>query len=276
MASGPSIEGQTEPSEFLPPVPPHEFIPSYLTKVEHVHRSQFHTKDEMALRDISTDAWVAVGGNVLNVSDLTDIPTEEKTLAEVRARANLAKHAGQNLTHWFKPRCYPLQLRQCSNFCHDGQTEYFLPQGIIPDVLPFEPVTNYAMPKAGHRSTEWWNDSTREVGKLTKKMRKIYVVNMLFADEPENATPDLLHVRLQYEEVCAEETLDQILFRYLDSNRHAGSYTWKFEGEVLTMEKTLEENGLADDESELKELDINVDVYIPTLHVYFNDDLTEA
>ena len=195
MSSLPHTEDQTETSDILPPVPPHEFIPSYLTKVEHVHRSQFHTKDEVALHDKSTDAWVAVGGSVLNVSDVTDISTEEKTKAELRARANLTKYAGQNVSHWFKPKGYPLQLRQCSNFNHDGQTEYFLPQGIIPDVIPFEPVTNYAIPGPGHRSTEWWNDSTLEVGKLTNKMRKIFVANMLFALEPENAAPDLLYVR---------------------------------------------------------------------------------
>lgn len=42
------------------------------------------------------------------------------------------------------------------------------------------------------------------------------------------------------------------------------------------MNKTLEENGIEDDENDLKSLDINVDEYIPTLDLYFNDDLTVA
>ena len=70
--------------------------------------------------------------------------------------------------------------------------------------------------------------------------------------------------------------MNEISFRYLCYNRHAGSYTWKFLGRVLDMEKTLEENGILDDENELKSLDIDVDEYIPTIHVYFNDDLTVA
>ena len=74
------------------------------------------------------------------------------------------------------------------------QEEYHLPQGLIPDVLPHAPVTNYAITKP--ESVNWWNEPSREVGKVTKKMRKIYVVNMLFCSEPENVEPDLLLVGL--------------------------------------------------------------------------------
>lgn len=40
-------------------------------------------------------------------------------------------------------------------------------------------------------------------------------------------------------------------------------------------DKTLEENGIEDEEQEFEEMGINEEYYIPALHLYFNDDLTE-
>lgn len=42
----------------------------------------------------------------------------------------------------------------------------------------------------------------------------------------------------------------------------------------LDMEKTLQENGVADESEEFEELGISEDFYVPVLHLYFNDDLT--
>ena len=42
------------------------------------------------------------------------------------------------------------------------------------------------------------------------------------------------------------------------------------------MNKNLEENGIPDETEELLELGIDVDEYIPAIHLYFNDDLTIA
>lgn len=44
----------------------------------------------------------------------------------------------------------------------------------------------------------------------------------------------------------------------------------------LDMELTLEENGVADEAEEFAELEIDEDYYIPVVHLYFDDDLTEA
>ena len=79
---------------------------------------------------------------------------------------------------------------------------------------------------------------------------------------------------LTYDEDCLlvpkEETLGQIVRRYLPINSHALSYTWKnVDGYVLSMELTLSKNGLLEDgKGEEK------DEYIPTILLYFNDDLT--
>ena len=76
--------------------------------------------------------------------------------------------------------------------------------------------------------------------------------------------------------VCSEETIGQILRRYLPYNAHAGSYTWKYDRQQLDMGKTLAENGIADDDERFYDLRIDDREFLCCLHVYFNDDLTEA
>ncbi len=76
--------------------------------------------------------------------------------------------------------------------------------------------------------------------------------------------------------MCSEETIDEILTRYSKYNSHAASYTWKYNGEALDMEKTLEENGIPDQDEEFYELSMNDDTFLSAIHLYFNDDLTEA
>lgn len=77
-------------------------------------------------------------------------------------------------------------------------------------------------------------------------------------------------------EVSSEETLNEILDRYIELNEHAASYTWKRLGRPLDMHKTLEENDIPDETSEFVNLNIDEDSYIPCVHLYYNDDLTVA
>ena len=69
------------------------------------------------------------------------------------------------------------------------------------------------------------------IGKLTKKSRKIKIINMLTD-----------HTTLL--EVPCEETVNEILVRYKRHNKHGGSYTWKRLGRPLDMEKNLSDNGI--------------------------------
>ena len=65
--------------------------------------------------------------------------------------------------------------------------------------------------------------------------------------------------------------------RYEPYNLHARSYTWKYFGNNLDMTKTLEENDIKDDGKEFYELGMNEEEsFLPPIHLYFNDDLTEA
>ncbi|VDQ17183.1 unnamed protein product [Trichobilharzia regenti] len=64
--------------------------------------------------------------------------------------------------------------------------------------------------------------------------------------------------------------MTDILVRYLKFNAHAASYTWKYNGVVLDMEKTLEENNVKEETQDIE------DLFMPQIYLYYNDDLTEA
>lgn len=76
--------------------------------------------------------------------------------------------------------------------------------------------------------------------------------------------------------MCSEELLSEILTRYSLYNSHATSYTWKYYGQILDMNKTLEENGIDDCSKDFYILKMNEDEHLPPISLYFNDDLTEA
>ena len=70
--------------------------------------------------------------------------------------------------------------------------------------------------------------------------------------------------------------MTEIRDRYLKYNAHAASYTWKYNKRNLDMSKTLQDNNIADDDEEFYQLSMNDDWYLQAIHLYFNDDLTEA
>ena len=110
----------------------------------------------------------------------------------------------------------------------------------------------------------WWQDDTRYcIGKLTARTRNIRLINTLTKQD------DTI-------EVASEESLNEILDRYLEYNVHAASYTWKRLGKVLDMSKSLEQNQIFDERDEMMELGMKSDEYTPAIHLYFNDDLTIA
>lgn len=77
-------------------------------------------------------------------------------------------------------------------------------------------------------------------------------------------------------QVCSEETMNEILQRYLKYNAHAASYTWKYDRRVLDMDKTLDENDIPDEDEEFYDLRMDDDQYLQYIHLYYNDDLTVA
>lgn len=79
-------------------------------------------------------------------------------------------------------------------------------------------------------------------------------------------------------DVCCEDTISKIQSRYVEYNKHSGSYTWKtlIKDEIinLDMEATLDGNGIVDESGRFESVNLEYDFHLPTLLIYFNDDLT--
>ena len=108
---------------------------------------------------------------------------------------------------------------------------YYCPTGRYLHIPPLMPDSDW---DPSSFSIPWWKDQSLCIGDLSDKTRKIRVINQL------TKADDII-------EVCSEETMNEILDRYLELNQHADSYTWKRLGRPLDMEKTMEENDIPDD-----------------------------
>ncbi len=221
-----------------------------LVKIELV-MVRYYTEEEVSFHNSHDDCWVSIFDKVFDLTAL---------IAENRGELTrpLEKVAGMSISHWFNDQ-------------FDVKT-YMDPVKNIR--LPYTPDGRFIhVPPADAREWDtsltapWWKDDNYVVGKLTSKKRLIKVVNMLTKME------DTLYV-------CQEETVADIQARYVEFNKHSESYTWKalVEGDfvILDPSKTLEDNSVPDETEEFYKLGLDDDFYIPTLHLYFNDDLTIA
>jgi len=206
------------------------------------------------------DCWVSFLGRVYNVTTL--IQNNRGELIQPIADA-----AGKDISHWFDAKTG--DVRRYMNL-ESGLQEYYTPMGRFLHIPPSNPTddfeTDFDLP--------WWLDHLAEepkywVGRLSQRTRKIRIVNMLTKDE---------HTL----EVCAEDTVEQIQNKYLAYNAHAASYVWKRlpnggEGKdmiLLDMSKTLDANLLRDEAEEFEELGMDDDSFVPSIHLYYKDDLT--
>jgi hypothetical protein len=209
----------------------------------------YYSKSEVAEHNVQFDCWVSYFGKVY---DLTPLLTQNKgSLA-----APILKFAGQDITHWFDPRS-----RNPRTHVHPatGVQQFFCPYGRFIHIPPAQPSSEWST----DFGTPWWKDEQYWVGLLSQSKRKIRIVNQLTSQE------DVL-------EVCSEESLEAIRGRYLKCNKHAHSYTWKRLGRVLDMTLNLEDNQIPNQAEEFAKLGIEEDEYIPSIHVYFDDNLTIA
>jgi hypothetical protein len=212
---------------------------------------RFFTMNEVRSHCTEDDAWVSINGNVIDLTPLI------KKYCRGPLAAPLIRVAGTDITRWFDTTTgdlrtcideatgLPTYVQSFGRFIH-------CPTLCIDSTID----TSYDIP--------WWQDPKYIVGELTKKSRKLRVVNTLNGHE---ATL----------EVCSEETLREVQERYKSINAHAGSYTWKRHDtgtKILDMNKTLEENGITDESDEFESLGLPADYYVPAVHLYFNDDLT--
>ena len=211
---------------------------------------RYYLPDDVESHCMMEDCWVSVHGSVLDISDLI-MANRGDPLARP-----LIVHAGQDISHWFtKQPIHPVQYIDIER----GARCFYLPHGRylhMPPDYPGEFTYNFETP--------WWMDEKYIIGKLTKKSRKIRIINTLTHHEDTLLVP-------------SEETLFEIQTRYLDTNKHSKSYTWKdCYSRVLVMDKTLEDNKIVDEDGDYDYLDVpDSQRLIPSIMLYFNDDLTD-
>uniref|UniRef100_A0A4X2JYG0 Cytochrome b5 domain-containing protein 1 n=1 Tax=Vombatus ursinus TaxID=29139 RepID=A0A4X2JYG0_VOMUR len=204
---------------------------------------------EVAMHNTADDLWVTYLGNVYN---LTSLAKEYKGSVLMKP---ILEAAGQDISHWFDRSTGDIRTHIDPL---TGCLKYYTPRGRFVHIPPQLPRSDWA----NDFGQPWWRRSEYEVGLLSYKTRLIRIINTLTSQE-------------QTLEVGALETMWEILHRYLPYNAHAASYTWKFNGVNLDMDKTLEQNGIADEDQEFDQLNMDPELYTPALLLYFNDDLTE-
>jgi len=207
----------------------------------------YYTTADVAKHGYAHDCWVSSFGKVL---DLTPLLAEyDGPLAQP-----LIEAAGTDISHWFDEASGGATPKRHIDPA-SGLEDVYCPWGRYIHVPPQGSASTCELP--------WWEDTRYYIGSLGSRQRKVTLVNLLTKQKHTFAVP-------------VEETVEEIRSRYLVCNAHAGSYTWKRLGKVLNMEKTLEENGITDETEEFLRLNIDPDDHIPVIHLYFDDDLTEA
>ncbi|XP_060035158.1 cytochrome b5 domain-containing protein 1-like [Erinaceus europaeus] len=207
------------------------------------------TAAEVAQHKEEGDLWVSYLGHVY---DLTPLAEEYKGNILLKP---IVEAAGTDISHWFDAKTKDIRKHV------DPLTNtlrYRTPWGRfihIPPQLPRSDwATDYGKP--------WWQGTQYMVGRLISKTRHIRLVNLLTAQE---------HIL----EVGTLETMWEIVHRFLAYNAHAASYTWKYDGRILNMDRTLEENGIYNEEDDFELLKMDDPLYLPAITLHFNDDLTE-
>lgn len=211
--------------------------------------AHYYTPAEVAVHNTHTDIWVSFLGSVFDLTRL--VAENEGVLTQP-----IVKEAGNDISHWFDARTGDVRTYVDPV---TGTAAYHTPMGRFVHVLPNTPLADQVTTV----ETPWWMDGQYQIGSLSQNVRPLKLLNTLTHQE-------------HFLEVPGEETMNEILERYLAYNAHAASYTWKHLGNVLDMRLTLQENGVLDERENYAKLNLPDDFFVPMLHLYFNDDLTEA
>lgn len=211
-------------------------------------KRRYYIPEEVDDHNKAFDCWVSFFYEVFDISELIQSNIGNSYLGNPLAQP-LIKAAGSDISHWFDretgdPRTFI-----------DPKTNLeavYCPWGAYLDIPS-------PMPGGSISSLPWWKRKKDFcIGKLTKKARKIRIINMLTRDE------DCITV-------ASEETLQEIQERMEKINSNSGNYTWKRINRPLDMELTLDENGILDESEEFLKYNIDDEFYIPAIHIYFND-----
>ena len=128
--------------------------------------SKYFTANEVSIHNSSDDIWVSYLGKVY---DLTKLIAEYKS--DVGIKPILAA-AGKDISHWF-------DAENCDLRTHidpeTGLKQYYCPHGRLIHVPPPTPDAGWNV----DLGKPWWRDNKYELGILTKKSRKVRIVNTM-------------------------------------------------------------------------------------------------
>ena len=220
------------------------------SELNHPDYKNYYNKEDLHTHTTLENCWVSIFGKVLDLSPLLITNSHSLLIKPILL------NAGKDISHWFDPKTKNPKTRIDIN---SGKRVFFTPEGRFLHVPSQEPSSEPVV------ELPWWKDPQYVIGALATKSRLIRIINMLTHDEEKLEVPE-------------QETLNEILDRYMAINKHAKSYTWKnIHGKVLDMNQTLSQNGIVDEDPEYDYLDVaDADRHIPALLLYFNDDLTTA
>ncbi len=205
---------------------------------------QYFTLLDLKKRNTVENYSVSLFGDIY---DLTGLIRKNR---ETKQADNMLKWAGQDITHFFDPKTK--NPKQPDNYLLNLKSKREIEKNQL-----------FHFDLKERDTSPWYQNNSLVIGKLTKREIKIKIVNTL------SYTEDILIVPI-------EETLNEICDRYLKKNFHAKSYVWKdLDGRVLKMDLDLYENNLGENLEEIDYLDIpEKQIYIPSIFLYFKDDLT--
>lgn len=236
-------------------------IDTYLLSPYNINKLPYYTSNEVSKHNTVNDIWITLYDKVLNLTQFIQSEQSKLDNPYVHGIYPIIKNAGNDISHWFTNNINnnnKLTIKTYIDPVTDLVSPY-MPHGYISHINPVQPATDFDI-TYDNKHIEWFNNSEYVIGYLTIQSRYILITNTL------TSTTDKI-------EVCSEDTLYDIIERYTYINPNAGLYTWKYNGIVLDYNKTLHDNNIIDDSNELIELGINDELYLPELHIYWNDDI---
>ena len=208
----------------------------------------YYTPSQVSLHSLSTDCWVSFFHRVY---DLTSVLASSPS----HLHLPLLRFAGRDISFLFDPSTR--QPVSCVSPV-SGLRVFSCPYGPYPHLPPEWPSSDYATCV----ECVWWEDERLCVGRLASSVRDVRLVNTLTGQD------DCM-------EVAGEETVADIKRRWQSEYGGGGGYVLKVGGRVLELDKTLEQNGLADERADMEELGMNCRDFIPVIHLYFDDQIGE-
>ena len=155
---------------------------------------RYYLPSEVAVHNTMDSCWVSMFNQVFDLTKLL-MENHQSTLCDPIVLAG-----GTDISHWFHP-----DTREPKTFIDPktGQQTTLCPTGRYLHVPPVNAQSNYETEVVDFE-IPWWRDSDKYmIGRLTKKVRKITLMNTLTKDD-------------EIIDVASEETMNEVLDRYMN------------------------------------------------------------